>query len=103
MTEKEIVPEVMLTASYDATLKNTDFKNMRHVLKAELRSDIELLKGVTVSGTIDTEPGVNEETGESYPRYEAKVNYSAPNGVNLGYLYNDLGKNRVSAGMEVEF
>ena len=103
VTEKEIVPEVMLTASYDATLNNADFKNMRHVLKAELSSDIELLKGVTVSGTIDTEPGVNEETGENYPRYEAKVNYSAPNGVNLGYLYNDLGKNRVSAGMEVEF
>jgi len=103
VTEKEIVPDVMLTASYDVTLKNTDFKDMRHILKAELNNDIEMLKGITVSGTIDTKPGINEATGENYPRYEAKVDYLAPNGVKLGYLYNELGTNRVSAGMEVEF
>ncbi|HAI86615.1 MAG TPA: hypothetical protein DCL63_06445 [Firmicutes bacterium] len=96
-TERQILPNLVMSASYNATMTNFSLSDIRHVAKAAVGADIGAFRGVSVSGLIDTKP----EAGD--PGRELGVEYAAPCGVNLGYSYNDVDTNRVYAGMEVSF
>ncbi|MCR4425327.1 MAG: hypothetical protein NUW23_03940 [Firmicutes bacterium] len=102
MAEREILPALKVAASYDVTMMDFSPTNLHHVAEASITSDLAMLKGIKVSGRYDSAPEPDEDGNET-PRREAKIEYTAPNGVRLGYTCNDLGTNKVSAGMEVAF
>ncbi len=96
-TQRQILPNLVMSASYNATMTNFALSDIRHVAKAALGADVGAFRGIGVSGLIDTKP----EGGQ--PGRELGVKYTAPCGVNLGYSYNDVDTNKVYAGMEISF
>ncbi len=99
MSERALLPNLVVSASYDATVTNFSFADMRHVARAAVGADMGAFRGVSVSALYDSKP-VNADTD---PSRELTVGYAAPNGVKLGYAYDNLGTSKVSAGMEVGF
>ena len=97
MNERAILPNVVVSASYDATMTNFAFADMRHVARAAVGADMGAFRGVKLAALLDTKPD------EGDPGRELKLEYGAPNGVNMGYTYNDIGSNRIYAGAEVSF
>jgi hypothetical protein len=100
--ERPILPNLVMSASYNATITNFSLSGMRHVAKAAMGTDIGAFRGVSVSGMIDTQPA------EGDPGRQLGVEYGAPCGVKLGYSYEDYASNekdanRVYAGLEVSF
>lgn len=100
-TERPILPNLVMSASYNATITNFSLAGMRHVAKAAVGADVGAFRGVSVSGMIDTLPG-------NGPGRRLGVEYGAPCGVKLGYSYEDYtdeakDTNRVYAGLEVSF
>ncbi|MGI6131569.1 MAG: hypothetical protein ACOYES_06830 [Bacillota bacterium] len=100
-TERPILPNLVMSASYNATITNFSLAGMRHVAKAAVGADVGAFRGVSVSGMIDTLP-------EDGPGRQLGVEYGAPCGVKLGYSYEDYADeaedtNRVYAGLEVSF
>ncbi len=99
--ERPILPNLVMSASYNATITNFSLTGMRHVAKAAVGADVGAFRGVSVSGMIDTLP-------EDGPGRQLGVEYGAPCGVKLGYSYEDYtdeaqDANRVYAGLEVSF
>ena len=100
-TERPILPNLVMSASYNATITNFSLTGMRHVAKAAVGADVGAFRGVSVSGMIDTLP-------KDGPGRQLGVEYGAPCGVKLGYSYEDYADeaddtNRVYAGLEVSF
>jgi len=100
-TKRPILPNLVMSASYNATITNFSLAGMRHVAKAAVGADVGAFRGVSVSGMIDTVPG-------NGPGRKLGVEYGAPCGVKLGYSYEDYtdeakDTNRVYAGLEVSF
>jgi len=99
--ERPILPNLVMSASYNATITNFSLSGMRHVAKAAVGTDIGAFRGVSISGMIDTVP-------EDGPGRQLGVEYGAPCGVKLGYAYDDYANNakdanRIYAGLEVSF
>lgn len=97
MSERALMPNLVVSASYDATITDFAFADMRHVARAAVGADMGAFRGVSVSALYDSKPEADD------PSRELTVGYTAPNGVKLGYAYNDLGTSKLSAGMEVDF
>ena len=101
-TERPILPNLVMSASYNATITDFSLAEMRHVAKAAVGADVGAFRGISVSGMIDTKPG------EGDPGRQLGVEYGAPCGVKLGYSYEDYvdeakDANRIYAGLEVSF
>jgi len=99
--ERPILPNLVMSASYNATITNFSLSGMRHVAKAAVGTDIGAFRGVSISGMIDTVP-------KDGPGRQLGVEYGAPCGVKLGYAYDDYADNvkdanRIYAGLEVSF
>jgi hypothetical protein len=97
MKEREVMPNILMSASYNASMPDFSLTNTRHIAKAAVGADVSVLKGIKVSGMYDSDPA------ESKPGRALGIEYGAPCGVNLGYSYDDLNTNMIHAGMEVEF
>ncbi|HOK71548.1 MAG TPA: hypothetical protein PLM83_08870, partial [Bacillota bacterium] len=97
MKEREVLPNMLISASYNAAMPDFSLAETRHIAKASVDADVSVLKGIKVSALYDTKPA----TGK--PGRELGIEYGAPCGVKLGYSCNDLNTNMVYAGMEVEF
>lgn len=97
MKEREVMPSILMSASYNASMPDFSLADTRHIAKAAVGADVSVLKGIKVSGMYDTKPEAEK------PGRELGIEYGAPCGVKLGYSYNDLNTNMVYAGMEVEF
>ncbi len=100
INERALLPNLVVSASYDATVTNFSLEGMRHVARAAVGADVGAFRGVKVAGLYDSRPA------EDDPSRELTVDYTAPNGVNLGYAYSVTGEtvnNKVFAGVEVSF
>jgi hypothetical protein len=100
-SERSILPNLVMSASYNGTITDFSLAGMRHVAKAAIGADVGAFRGVSVSGMIDTLPGDG-------PGRKLGVEYGAPCGVKLGYSYEDYANaakdtNRIYAGLEVSF
>ena len=95
--ERPILPNLVMSASYNATITNFSLAGMRHVAKAAVGADVGALRGISVSGMIDSQPKQGD------PGRELGIEYGAPCGVKLGYSYNDIDTNKIYAGLEVSF
>ncbi|MEA4882621.1 MAG: hypothetical protein VB144_02985 [Clostridia bacterium] len=102
MAEREVMPAIRMAADYSMTVTNFSIHDVRHVAHASVSSGIPALSGVRLSGLLDTNPAP-DANGQPTPGRELKAEYGAPNGVTLGYTYNNIGTNKVFAGMEVSF
>jgi len=99
--ERPILPNLVMSASYNGTITDFSLAGMRHVAKAAIGADVGAFRGISVSGMIDTLPGDG-------PGRMLGVEYGAPCGVKLGYSYEDYANaakdtNRIYAGLEVSF
>lgn len=103
MSERALLPNLVVSASYDATITDFSFADMRHVARAAVGADMGAFRGVSVSALYDSKPPVAEEGEDPNPGRELTVGYTAPNGVKLGYAYNDLNVSKLSAGVEASF
>ena len=54
--ERPILPNLVMSASYNATITNFSLAGMRHVAKAAVGADVGAFRGVNISGMIDTVP-----------------------------------------------